>query len=156
MKQQRHGFALIEYIFALSIIIISATMATAALQSFLYTHQASSTMLQLQQSISLARSIAIAQNCHVTISYFGTNNSLTIKINNHEIKQIKLNIGKTDSLTLHQSGFDNTVITVTQDGMTYSNGHFNYKSQKSNSLPHFNLYFNKALRTYVLRSSNNG
>lgn len=147
MKQS--GFSLIECIFAISIAIVSCTFAVTGLRSFIYTHNANSTLKQLQQNIALARSIAIAQGYPVTIQH--NNNILTLRVNNQEFKRLKLPIGAMDTLTLYQSGFNNQTVTIQANGMTYSNGHFNYKSQKPNSLPQFNLYFNMALRTYVLR-----
>lgn len=108
-------------------------------------------MQQLQQSIALARSIAITQNCQVTI--YLSPKKLTLTTSKHTLnKHINLNIGINNELSLHQSGFSNKMLTIQPDGMTYTNGHFNYKSRKSNALPQFNLYFNRALRTYFLVS----
>lgn len=145
-----HGFSLIECIIALSIAVISCSIAITGLRSFIYTYHATSTLQQIKQGIALARSIAIARNHQVIIQR--NNNMLTLSANNKVIKQLKLAIGTKDMLTLHQSGFCNQIVTIQGNGMTYNNGHFNYKSQKPNSFAQFNLYFNMALRTYVLIS----
>jgi len=143
------GFSLIECIFVIGIAVTSCTIAIGGIRYFIYTHNANSTLRQLQQGILLARSIAIAQNCQVTIHPHPKH--LTLKNSEQAlIKHLRLNIGASDELTLQQSGFSNNTLTIQADGMTYANGHFNYKSRKSSALPQFNLYFNKALRTYVL------
>lgn len=145
------GFSLIECIFVIGIAVTSCTIATTGIRYFIYTHNASTTLRQLQQGIVLARSIAIAQNCQVTIHPQAKH--LTLKTDGRlVIKHLNLNIGASDELILLQSGFSNKMLTIQADGMTYTNGHFNYKSRKSNALPQFNLYFNRALRTYLLVS----
>lgn len=149
MKQS--GFTLIECLFVISLAVTSCAFAIAGVGYFMYIHNATTTMQQLQQSIALARSIAITHSCQVTI-YLGPQN-LDLKTTQHDLqKHINLNIGIYDELLLQQSGFSNKMLTIQADGMTYTNGHFNYKSRKSNALPQFNLYFNRALRTYVLIS----
>jgi len=144
------GFSLIECIFALSVAVTTCTFALAGLRPFIYTHNANSTLQQLQQGIALARSIAIAQHCKVTIHPQGK--TLTLRVGSENIKRLSLNIGHGDELSLLQSGFSNRMVTIQPDGTTYTNGHFNYKSLKPNALPQFNLYFNRALRTYILVS----
>jgi type II secretory pathway pseudopilin PulG len=145
------GFSLIECTLVIGIAVASCVFAMTGVRHFIYTHNANTTMQQLQQSISLARSIAIARNCQVTI--YPQDKSLTLKIAGLDlVKHLNLNVGAGDELLLLQSGFSNKSLTIQADGMTYTNGHFNYKSRKANSLPQFNLYFNRALRTYVLVS----
>ncbi len=144
------GFSLIEFIFVFSIAVVSCNIAIAGLQYFIYTHNGTNTLQQIQQSISLARSIAIARDYQITIC--PSNNMLILSANNQEFKRFNLSVGANDMLTLYQSGFSNKIVTIQANGMTYNNGHFNYKSKKTNSLPQFNLYFNMALRTYVLIS----
>ena len=143
------GFSLIECIVAFSIAAICCACAVPGIHSFIHSHHAHATMQQLQQSIVLARSIAIARNCSVAI--YPQDDSLLLKIEDSGfIKRIPLNMAADTRLSLLQSGFSNQSLTIQANGMAYTNGHFNYKSKKPNSLPQFNLYFNRALRTYVL------
>ncbi len=145
------GFSLIECVFAIGIFATGCGFAVAGTRSFTYKHNARSTLQQLQQAIVLARSIAITHNCHVHVYLKPT--GLDINTAKQKFKKhINLNIGTFDELSLQQSGFNNKLLTIKADGMTYTNGHFNYKSRNGNALPQFNLYFNRALRTYVLIS----
>jgi Tfp pilus assembly protein FimT len=145
------GFSLIECIFAINIAAACCVFALVGVRQFIYMHNAHTTLQQLQQGICLARSIAIAQNCQVTI--YPHSRSLMLEIGEQgPKKKLSLSVGAGDELSLRQSGFSNKIITVQADGMTYTNGHFNYKSRNTNALPQFNLYFNRALRTYVLVS----
>lgn len=159
MINNTHGFSLLEFIISSSILIVGLGLGLAGAHGFAQSHYARLNMRQLHQSLYYARSLAINQRQKVTIcpsynrhSCSGSwNNGLLVRSANGDFKYFKLYKNTEWMLSLQQSGYSNNSVEVHPNGMTNTNGHFNYKSLNSRYIPQFNLYFNKALRVYVTR-----
>ena len=155
---QKPGFTFIELLCVLGIASLLCVFTIPSLNHYIYSVQAKLTMQQIQQAISYGRSQAIAQNQIITIC--PSNNNLTCSVSwddgllvvtpNGRAFPFKLYICAHCTLSLSQSGFVLEKITIQASGMTHQNGKFDYKSVKFSGFPQFNLYFNKALRIYML------
>lgn len=154
------GFSILECMIAIAILAFSYLIAIPNLQRFEYIYSGKTLITKLQQVLHYARSMAIAQQKNVIIcpsaNGYGcaSNWSRGILITQGHIKQyFKLN-SHLGLLSLQQSGNNNLRIEVLPSGMLYVNGRFNYKNPQVRSWSEFNLYFNKALRTYITYSNN--
>jgi len=159
MINNTRAYSLLELLIASSILIVGLSLGLTGAYSFAQSQYVAINMRQLQQSIYYARSLAINQRQKVTIcpsynrhSCGGTwNQGLLVRSANGDLKYFKLYKNTAWLLSLQQSGYSNNRVEVHPNGMTDTNGHFNYKSLNSGYIPQFNLYFNKALRVYVAR-----
>lgn len=149
------GFSILECMIVIAIATLSYLIAIPNLQRLNHAYTGKTLIIRLQQILHYARSLAIVQQQSVTVcpSYNGyscaENWGVGVLIVGKNTKQyFKLNTGA-GSLTLQQSGNNNKRIEILPNGMLYVNGHFNYKNSRAISWPEFNLYFNRALRTYI-------
>lgn len=154
---KKTAFSLVELLVVISISGILLLSATNAYTRFLHQHYATLTLQQLQYAFHYARSEALLNHHTVTICpsfnriSCGGNwrEGILVVTPNGEIRFFNTFRGHYADLRLQQSGFSNSSVQIQSNGMTYSNGHFTYKSLKTKYLPHFNLYFNKTGRLYV-------
>lgn len=151
-----YGFTLLECIMIIAILAISYTIAFAHLPRFIYTYTATTTIQQLQQILHYGRSVAIAQQKNIIIcpsydrSHCAVEWGSGILLIGDNIKQhFNLNLGTHGLLTLQQYGSSNYKIELLASGFLNNNGHFTFKSSKHQDWQQYNLYFNKALRTYL-------
>lgn len=153
----RQAFTLIECITVLAILAITSAATIPTFTKLYHTQRSIIVMRQLQMAIHYARSVAILQHATVTICpsinmYSCTNNwqhGVLVLAANGKSRYFNLYLGTGARLFLQQSGNSNSMLQVQTNGLTYTNGHFTYKSLKSSGLAQFNLYFNRALRTYI-------
>ena len=151
------GFSILECIFVIAIMATSILLAIPNLQRTAYMYLGRASMHELQLALQYARSAAIAQQEIILICPSsnglgcGNNWQSGILVTSTQIKKFfKLYI-RHGKLTLQQSGNSNIRLQILPNGMLHTNGHFNLHSK--DNWPEFNLYFNKALRTYLKTSS---
>lgn len=148
---------MIQLIIVMALVVMCHTVALPNLRNFIYTQSAQLSMQQIQYAINYARSLAVANGKSITIcpsSGFECTNDwnqgiLVIAPNNQKYS-FKIYTSTFSSLTLAQSGFSGQKLVIEANGMTYSNGCFYYKSLNFSDFPQFKLYFNKALRLYMV------
>jgi prepilin-type N-terminal cleavage/methylation domain-containing protein len=145
---QNYGFSFIELLCALAIAGILCALTIPSLSHYIYSVQAKLTMQQIQQAVAYGRSLAIAHKQSISV-YKNTDHMLVVAPNVQPLL-FKLYMCAHCTLSLAQSGFESYKITIQPSGMTHQNGKFDYKSSKFSGFPQFNLYFNKALRIYML------
>lgn len=148
---------MLEIIIVIAITAIISSACIVKFTAFTYAQNAYLTLQQLKSAINYARSEAILHKQIVTIcpSYNRVTcsdnwtNGILVTSSNAKIRYFTTFTPQNTLFTLEQSGFSNILFKIQADGMTYTNGHFAYKSLNSGYIPSFNLYFNKALRVYV-------
>ena len=155
----QHAYSLIELLIVISLFSITIVGTLSAFHTFYYKLSGHITLQQLQQALTYGRSVAILHQQKVTVcpsynqySCDGSwNQGILVLAPNNDSRFFHSYIATNAILTLTQSGRTNNRVEIQANGMTYTNGHFSYKSLKATYIPQFNLYFNRALRNYVLR-----
>ncbi len=152
----QHAFTLLELCLCTGIMAILYLAATPTLQRLQYLCHAHITIQQLELVINYARSLAIAHGQTVTVcpsqNRFHCSSRWqegVLIIAGAKRYFYRLHVGNNNYLALHQFSPHAQQLQIHLNGMTYNNGHFNYKSLIANDLPQFNLYFNRALRCFV-------
>lgn len=153
------GYTLLEIILTLTIMAAVYTLALPCASSMLYHYRALMTLHQLETTLNYARSVAIRNQVQTIIcpsddaQTCGTqwHGGLLVIALHKRVGFYKLPLGKRDQLTLGQSGFSPYNIVIEANGLTNYNGSFNYKSLKLAESAQFKLYFNKALRLYMVK-----
>jgi Tfp pilus assembly protein FimT len=141
---------------AIAILAAIALHMCGTFAGFFCRQQASLSMQQINTAINYARSMAIFLrqpveicpsrdkiSCHAVWQH-----GILVIAPNGARRFFKILATDNFMLTLQQSGFSQQRVQVQPDGTTYSNGHFTLKSLNSRYIVIFNLYFNRALRTY--------
>lgn len=148
---------MMQLIIVMAIVVISYTTAIPNLRYFIYTQSANITMQQIQQAINYARSLAIAYDKPVIVcpgSGIGCGRDwqegILVIAPNSRIYSFKVHSSAFSVLTMLQSGNSGQKLVVEANGMTHNNGCFYYKSLNLSDFPQFKLYFNKALRIYMV------
>lgn len=140
----------------IAITVTSCAMVIPSYSRFLDFCYGNLTLYQVSMAIQYAKSISAAKSTTTILCPnldnrgCGANwdNGILVK-SDADTKVFQVFIRPHASLSLIQSGFNGQKLVIQADGLTHSNGHFNYKSHKSYALPQFNLYFNKTLRIYI-------
>ncbi len=151
------AYTLIEILLVISIIGVAVVAAIPTVSKFVYTQYAALTIRQIQQAINYARSEAILHHQTVTICpsfnrYNCSNNwgqGLLVLVPNGNSRFFPTYVNSQVQLSLVQNGFSNNSVQIQANGLSYTNGHFTYRALNSTYIPQFNLYFNRALRTYA-------
>lgn len=154
---RQRSFSILELLFTLTIASIALLCVTPFLHSFIYKLYAHMTMQQIEMAINYGRSLAIRSGQQVTIcpneqDRRGQAWSGGILVSTSDGAKSWFNVFmlKHANLELRQSGFNGQCLMIEANGLTYYNGSFNYKSLKNHAFPQFKLYFNKALRIYLV------
>jgi Tfp pilus assembly protein FimT len=154
------SFSQLELLIVSSLLAITAT-ATIPFSSKLYHKTCALIALsQVRLALNYARSVAIAEQQTVTMcpsynrySCSGSwHQGILVVAPNSKTRFFATFCNSKAILTLTQSGYTNNKVDIQVNGMTYTNGHFSYKSLKPTFIAQFNLYFNRALRSYILGS----
>lgn len=157
MRNYNSAYTFIEILLVIGLLSIITNVGMAWIGRFMYHQSMVITLHQLQQAFYYARSSAIFHRQKVTVcpSYNGYdcthnwNTNIIVITPNFEVRSFKLYFGNLGHLSLTQSGLSNNKVEVQPNGMTYTNGHFTYKSLNAGDFPQFKLYFNRTLRFYV-------
>jgi len=160
MISYKCGHSLIELLLCIAIFGLILSLGATTYTSFMAQQMAILTIRQLEQAINYARSLAIVQHRKVIIcpSYnrFSCGGSwqqgILVISSNADYRFFDTHTYFKALLSLNQSGYSHNSVEVHPNGMTNTNGHFNYKLLNSRYISQFNLYFNKALRVYIARS----
>lgn len=157
-KCPHNGFTLLELIIVMAIASITYLVATPNLHYFTHMKYGNLNMQQIQQAINYARSLAILYKQDIVIcpsidrikcaTYW--DHGLLVNAPNGKSCFFKLHKHKYSHLKLIKSGHTTKQMLIQANGMTFHNGSFTYNSSKSSDLPQFKLYFNKALRVYIV------
>lgn len=150
------GFSLIELMLGIAITVTSCAIVIPSYSRFLDFCSGNLTLYQVRMAIQYAKSVSAAES---TLTILCPNlddrecgpswdNGILVR-SDAGTKVFKVFIRPHATLSLTQSGFNGQKLVIQADGLTHSNGQFNYKSHKSYALPQFNLYFNKTLRIYT-------
>jgi Tfp pilus assembly protein FimT len=152
------AFSLLEFLFVTALVTIITCSGFSICKKLLFVQHAHIHLNQIQTCLNLARSLAIKyrQNVKVCPSYNGIScvgswqGNILVKVaKSGELYSFKVPSASNITITLQQSGFSQQSVTVQPNGLTYSNGHFTYISTKDRYLPSYNLYFNRAVKTYI-------
>lgn len=157
----RSAFSLLELVFYILITAIVSLGTLPSLKRLVYLQTANLTLQQIELTISYARSLAILKQSKISICPSSNGQickdnwgeGLLIVSNSGQRQFFRTNTKFPGKLQLLQSGHTNNRLTITENGMTTSNGHFNLMPPQTSTLPEFNLYFNRGLRTYIITTS---
>lgn len=154
----QRSFSLLELIFVMAIITIGYTIAIPNWHYFLYMQYGKLNMQQLQQAVNYARSLAAVhkQNIIICPSHDrltcanNWNEGILVVAPDNKACFFKVYMSKISNLNLVKSGHTTKRMIIQANNMTHHNGSFTYNSPKHSAFPQFKLYFNKALRIYVI------
>lgn len=151
------GFSILECMIVISITMLLLLLTVPNLKLMSYTHATRNATYHLQLILQYARSLAVAEQHSVTLCPNVNNhcgnywNENVLIIGKNFKKSFNLDLQDV-TLTLQQSGNTNNHILITPTGMLYVNGHFNFKNLAHPTWPEFKLFFNKGLRTYIIKT----
>lgn len=151
------AYSLTELLIVIRLLGLTISGTLSKIPSLYYKLSAYITMYQLRQTINYARSLALMQQQKIQLcpsynkySCGGSwNQGMLVLSPEGGSRFFQSYINSKAFLTLTQSGYTNNMVVIQANGMTYTNGHFSYKSLKSTYISQFNLYFNRALRNYL-------
>lgn len=149
---------ILELILCLGILSVCSVVAIPSLQNLIFAYQATASFGQIQLALNFARSVAVKDQSRVLVCpsadrvHCDTNwNTGILVISLKEKYFFHMPSHSSHVLTLDQSGFTTQRMTIEGNGLTNYNGSFNYTHRKHNGSCQFKLYFNKALRVYILK-----
>lgn len=151
------AYSLYEFLMVIALSAILLTLTIPIFNSLFQAQMARLTFNQIEQTIQLARSLAIANQSRVRVCASSNGYScnqqwrgiLVLVANTGFTQYFDLSLSTKVVVLLAQSGRQTNMVEIQANGLASSNGHFIYKSLKTSNQSQFNLYFNKALKMYM-------